>query len=111
MTFSFLILCVLISPLTLGQEYVPGTPGAVWSENEVSIVREKIMELLSNEPQKMDEMFPPTDFGAMTRGGHPVSETVLFRLSFHDCLAYQDGSPGCKFDKYRYNAHYLIIAL
>ena len=39
-------------------EYVPGTPGEVWSEEEVRIVRLKILELLSQDPTKQSQMFP-----------------------------------------------------
>ena len=65
---------ILVDP----DEYQPGTPGKVWTEEEVDIVREKIRSLL----------YPPAQKNGMT-------ETVLFQLSFHDCLTYKDGSPGC----------------
>ena len=51
---------ILLLLVSLGQasEYVPGTPGAVWSDEEVRVVRLKILELLSLDSNKMDEMFP-----------------------------------------------------
>ena len=50
----------------------------MWTVNEVDIVREKIRALL----------YPPQQRNGMT-------ETALFQLSFHDCLTYKDGAPGC----------------
>ena len=80
-------------------EYVPGTPGAVWSDEEVRIVRLKILELLSLNETKTEEMFPKEeDLLWPHNGGQPISEMSLFRLSFHDCIAYQDGSPGCELE-------------
>ena len=90
-----IILFLLVS-VTKASENTPGTPGAVWSDEEVHIVRLKILELLALDEAKMDEMFPNEEFSAQERSGHPVTELALFRLSFHDCLAYEDGSPGCK---------------
>ena len=49
---------LLVFSLANAAEYVPGTPGAVWSDEEVRIVRLKILELLSLEPEKTEEMFP-----------------------------------------------------
>ena len=33
----------------LGQEYVPGTPGARWTSKEVDIVRQKVLEIIDND--------------------------------------------------------------
>ena len=49
---------LLFVALSQASEYVPGTPGAVWSDEEVRIVRLKVLELLSLDSKKTDEMFP-----------------------------------------------------
>ena len=68
---------------------MPGEPGAEWNEEEVRIVRLKIIALLSREPGARDEMGIG---GSDARG---INEMGLFRLSFHDCLPYTDGPGVC----------------
>ena len=75
--------------------------GGEWSTEEVRIVREKVLHMLDQDEDKKAEMFKDfekrNEYKTNTGTGHPVSEMVLFRLSFHDCIAYKDGSPGCEF--------------
>ena len=52
------IIIFLLVSVTKASEYTPGTPGAVWSDEEVRIVRLKVLELLSLDENKMNEMFP-----------------------------------------------------
>ena len=82
---------LLLASLSNAAEYIPGTPGAVWSDEEVRIVRLKVLELITKDPTKKNEMFREFDIA-----GHRVSDSYLLRLAFHDCLPYEDGSPGCK---------------
>ena len=63
-----------MSCLQTGREYVPGQPGADWSEEEVNVMRAKVLKLIET---------------------NEVNEMSLFRLSFHDCVTYKDGSGGC----------------
>ena len=83
----------------LGLEYVPGTPGARWTSEEVDIVRQKVLEMIDNDMDKKKAMF--TDFvktgnepGSQFGRNRPISEMALFRLAFHDCFAYKNGSGG-----------------
>ena len=82
-------------------EYQPGTPGAEWTDEEVGIVRQKVLKFLSHEKDEIQEMFQ-----GMTNTGkyeafsvfglnRPITEMALFRLAFHDCLTYKDGTGGC----------------
>ena len=75
--------------LILFKDYVPGEPGAAWSEEEVRIVRLKVQALLRHEPEARAEMGM---FGSDVRA---INEMSIFRLSFHDCLAYVDGPGVC----------------
>ena len=76
-------------------EYVPGTPGGAWTDDEIDTVRQKVLRML--DPRKKKETL--TDFADdelvwWAKYG-PVSENALLRLSFHDCTRYKDGSGGC----------------
>ena len=74
-------------------EYQPGEAGGEWTGNEIDVVREKVMMLLSKEPEDIEAMF-----GCCSAGENnlrPVSEMALLRLAFHDCLTYTDGTGGC----------------
>ena len=100
--------------------YVPGTPGAVWSEEEVDIVRKKVREMIDVEMEnwrwanpvfwtdgtfseanglslenKYQGCFDKSDKGRM----QVPTGSKLLRLSFHDCVPYlnDNGDPegGC----------------
>lgn len=68
---------------------MPGEPGAEWDEEEVRIMRLRILALLRHETEARHEMGM---FGSDVRA---ISEMGLFRLSFHDCLPYTDGPGVC----------------
>ena len=76
------------------QEYVPGTPGAPWSMEEILVVKAKLYSIFS----------VGGGLDAMNRGkgddyvkkGHTIPNAAkLLRLGFHDCLKYTDGTGGC----------------
>ena len=98
--------------------YVPGTPGAVWTEKEVDIVREKVREMIDSRnwrghnpvfwtdgtfseatglslENRYEGCFDRSDKGKM----QVPSGSKLLRLSFHDCVPYlnENGDPegGC----------------
>ena len=75
--------------LATGQEYVPGTPGGEWTDDEVRVARLKILALLRSDAQSRKEM---KMFGKDAR---TVNEMGIFRLAFHDCLPYTDGPGVC----------------
>ena len=66
---------IFLLPLVSANVYVPGTPGAPWTQNEMLVVKAKLYSLFN----KNDEVRAP----------------VMLRLGFHDCLKYTDGSGGC----------------
>ena len=69
------------------QEYVPGTPGAAWTLEEMLVVKAKLFAIFGHMG------------GIRTGDGkgwqHLFSERKALRLGFHDCLKYKDGSGGC----------------
>merc|ERR1711962_1347562 len=71
---EMLFLFLLIVPLAQGTSpYVPGTPGASWTDYELLTVKAKLFRLF--------------------RVG--ISAPAVLRLGFHDCLKYKDGTGGC----------------
>jgi len=77
-------------------EYIPGTPGAGWNDDEVATVREKlfvIMEALNWKPHS-DGWLGGLKMPGGRAEGWP-SENKLMRIAFHDCLKYTDGTGGC----------------
>jgi len=90
---------------TMQYESVKG-PGAAWSEEDISITRERVFAMISpEEADKLANYYDyPSDEGAFRFKDKPftgrlglasVSENTLLRLAFHDCLPYKDGTGGC----------------
>ena len=65
--------------LACAEVYVPGTPGAPWTEEEVLIVKAKLYSIFNRK-----------GFAWGTEGAPRA-----LRLGFHDCLKYTDGTGGC----------------
>ena len=78
-------------------EYVPGTPGKAWNDTEIDVVHQKISAFLSREKDQFEDMFGRHSYGRDNGpyGDRPISEMALFRLAFHDCFQYKDGTGGC----------------
>merc|ERR1712223_1094333 len=74
-------------------EYVPGDPGKAWDETEIDIVHQKISAFLSRDKDQFEDMFGCCSYGKNNK--RPISENALFRLAFHDCFQYKDGTGGC----------------
>jgi len=74
--------------------YVPGTPGAQWTNEEVLSTRLRIFQMIHpnwNVRKKQgtwNGLGPVTDIGQVT-------ENMLMRLAFHDCVLNKDGTGGC----------------
>ena len=66
---------IFLLPLASASVYVPGTPGAPWSQDELLIVKSKLYALFNKNKD--------------------IRAPVMLRLGFHDCLKYADGSGGC----------------
>lgn len=78
--------------------YIPGTPGASWTAEEMLIVRAKIQRMF-NEGQTLVWEAANSYFGhgawfkASWYSG--LAPATVLRLGFHDCLKYKDGTGGC----------------
>ena len=67
-----LVVSSLLS-LCAGDPYVPGNPGAPWTQDEILIMKAKFFQMFS----RMD------------------NAPKFLRLGFHDCIKYADGTGGC----------------
>jgi hypothetical protein len=67
-----ILVCAVLS-LCAGDPYVPGNPGAAWTQDEILITKAKFFHWFSR-----------TD-----------SAAKHLRLGFHDCIKYADGTGGC----------------
>ena len=78
--FSFCAECI--------GEYQPGKPGCVWTEQEIDIVRQKVLEMID-----MSNYVPKSSSNILTgkarKGARRPTENKLLRLTFHDCLKYE----------------------
>merc|ERR1719468_814099 len=81
---------------TLGPEldsvYKPGTAGGAWNDGEVAITRRRIVQMIHPDWNIKTDMYRQ-DKTDTTIG--QITENVLLRLVFHDCMRYADGSGGC----------------
>eukprot|EP00756_Hemistasia_phaeocysticola_P021489 Hpha_TRINITY_DN15778_c1_g3::TRINITY_DN15778_c1_g3_i1::g.40632::m.40632 len=96
------LLVLLLFALCLyadGAKYVPGTPGAEWTEEEMLIMKAKLWRLFDTsqsghitwEWKYMHHAKDPDPKPSLT--SRPVPLTL--RMSFHDCLKYTDNTGGC----------------
>merc|ERR1711963_735189 len=104
--FSNIALLMAASPLLLQAAYVPGTPGAPWSDQEVLDVKAKMRMVFNNPWNTMRKAleilgFPAERFNTDQAskgayGGWRIPTPPKFlRLAFHDCVKYTDGTGGC----------------
>lgn len=84
---------------SLATAYVPGTPGANWTGEEVSATRRRILQAIDPDWDVKKAMYgnkyamaEPYCNGC-TLG--QISENTLMQLAFHDCFRYTDGTGGC----------------
>ena len=84
--------CSFIEPDIPDTVYVPGTPGGSWTPEEISITRQKILQMLSPVEEVINANYDDwNDEKSIAK----LSENSFIRLGFHDCLRYEDGSGGC----------------
>ena len=57
------------------------------------MVHQKISAFLSREKDQFEANFGAFSYGS--NNNRPISEMALFRLAFHDCFQYKDGTGGC----------------
>ena len=78
---------------SLDTVYVPGTPGAAWTVEEIQTTRERILQGINPDWEVQYNM---TGIGAfLTPETETVTENKIMRLVFHDCVRYTDGTGGC----------------
>ena len=63
--------------------YVPGTPGGPWTEEEIGITRQRILEMIKPVPDTIKINYDDWSHDLHVR---KLSENTLIRLGFHDCL-------------------------
>jgi len=76
--------------------YQPSTPGRDWNEKEIESTRRRIMKIMTPIWEEKMELGTATNkLGKTKDGTGEVTENVILRLVFHDCIPYQDGTGGC----------------
>ena len=75
---------------SLDTVYVPGTPGAAWTVEEIETTRERILQGINPDWEVQYNMM---GIGAFST--KHVTENKIMRLVFHDCVRYTDGTGGC----------------
>ena len=93
---SFIFGISFLYGLCYSAEYVPGTPGAAWSKQEVLTVKSKLYSVFANGGfDALRQLYgEPEDPPYIAWMNKPDTGKVL-RLGFHDCIKYQDGTGGC----------------
>ena len=76
---------------TLDTAYVPGTPGADWTEEEIESTRLRILQAIHPDWQVQTDMYG----SVIWRTAVKITENKVMRLVFHDCMRYTDGTGGC----------------
>ena len=113
-----LLFVVVVFLTTAEGAYVPGQPGAQWTEEQANITMEKILRLMY-DPKKAiydirnrvtlkrwtsDTMDDGRDLADQTRDYKKIQRNVeniwpdmpkFIRLAFHDCVREKDGIAGC----------------
>ena len=70
------LFCIIITLSFIHAEpYVPGTPGAPWSQEELLIVKSKLYALFKQQYNAFQSS--------------PGAAPNILRLGFHDCLKYK----------------------
>ena len=67
---------------SLDSVYVPGRPGADWTDEEIETTRYRVLQAIHPDWEVQHDMF-----GNKIREGQ-VSENRIMRLVFHDCVKY-----------------------
>ena len=93
-----MLLIALISACW-AQKYVPGTPGAPWTVQEVEVYKSKLFDIMRrgggrSTVAKLKDVFPDEWPKQYSKAREPNGPKFL-RLAFHDCLKYTDGTGGC----------------
>ena len=68
--------CSEIIPIPSENEYQPGTPGGAWNELEISITRQRILEMLKQEDETVYRNYDDTK----EKGESRVTENSMIQL-------------------------------
>ena len=72
--YKFIFIIITLSFIH-AEPYVPGTPGAPWSQEELLIVKSKLYALFKQQYNAFQSS--------------PGAAPNILRLGFHDCLKYK----------------------
>merc|ERR1719192_1984236 len=72
---------------TLDTAYVPGNPGAAWTEEEIESTRFRILQAVHPDWDVKKEMYGR---GKGRGDRYGATENRIMRLAFHDCVRYTD---------------------
>jgi len=77
--------------------YVPGTPGAPWTDQEVASTRKRILMMIFPDWTVKYNMGIANKRLGSNDENTPgqCTENILMRLIAHDCFPYADGTGGC----------------
>ena len=77
--------------------YQPGTPGGDWTDEEIASTRRRIQKAITPVWSEKQEIGTADNSLGWNNDGYPgeMTENVLMRLVFHDCIPYLDGTGGC----------------
>ena len=106
----WLLYVVVVFLITCEGAYVPGQPGAQWTEQQAKITMEKILRLMYNPRKAISDIYKGIeltqydDLAAQVgayKGIQRNFENIwpdmpkFIRLAFHDCVREKDGVTGC----------------
>ena len=63
--------------------YVPGTPGASWTEDEIKSTRLRILQAIHPDWDVQKDLY-----NMKGKGRTGITENKILRLAFHDCVKY-----------------------
>ena len=105
-----LLFVVVVFLTTAEGAYVPGQPGAQWTEEQANITMEKILRLMYDPKKAIYDIrnrVTLTQYATLadeTRWYKKIQRNVeniwpdmpkFIRLAFHDCVREKDGIAGC----------------
>jgi len=75
-----------------GTVYKAGQPGANWTPEEIDFTRQRILQAITPIwPEKIEIGTATHIYDGRGRHDGEMTENVLMRLAFHDCIPYLDG--------------------
>ena len=122
--YPIILFLITLIGTVLCDPYVPGTPGGPWTDSEVTIVRQKVLQMLNQtnygngQPFHTDDLLRTAYHGCtkekceptthwsnymfLLRASRRTNWAKLIRLAFHDCVSNIDengnhfgGCDGC----------------